>query len=77
MSTNVIAFGRLTDIVGKAELTIHDASDTSQLLQQLRERFPALAGAPFIIAVDKQIVHNNTALTGNNTVALLPPFAGG
>jgi sulfur-carrier protein len=77
MSINVIAFGRLIDIVGKGQLTIHDATDTNQVLAQLQEKFPALAEAPFIIAVDKQIVHDNTALTGNNTVALLPPFAGG
>jgi molybdopterin synthase sulfur carrier subunit len=77
MSINVIVFGRLTDIVGKAPLTVQDVADTSQLVQQLHQRFPALAEAPFIIAVDKQIVHDNTALTGSNTVALLPPFAGG
>jgi molybdopterin synthase sulfur carrier subunit len=67
----------LTDIVGKAPLTVEDVSDTSQLVQRLQERYPALVNAPYIIAVDKQIVNSNTALTGNNTVALLPPFAGG
>jgi Molybdopterin converting factor, small subunit len=77
MSTTVIAFGRLTDIVGKGQLTIPHATDTNQVLAQLQEQFPALASAPFIMAVDKQIVHGNTALSGNNTVALLPPFAGG
>jgi sulfur-carrier protein len=77
MSVNVIVFGQLTDIVGKAPLTVEDVADTSQLVQRLQERYPALANAPYIIAVDKQIVNGNTALTGNNTVALLPPFAGG
>jgi molybdopterin synthase sulfur carrier subunit len=77
MSVNVIVFGQLTDIVGKAPLTVEDVSDTSQLVQRLQERYPALVNAPYIIAVDKQIVNSNTALTGNNTVALLPPFAGG
>ena len=77
MSVNVIVFGQLTDIVGKAPLTVEDVSDTSQLVQRLQERYPALVNAPYIIAVDKQIVNGNTALNGNNTVALLPPFAGG
>jgi sulfur-carrier protein len=77
MSVNFIVFGQLTDIVGKAPLTVEDVSDTSQLVQRLQERYPALVNAPYIIAVDKQIVNSNTALTGNNTVALLPPFAGG
>jgi molybdopterin synthase sulfur carrier subunit len=77
MSVNVIVFGQLTDIVGKEPVTVADVSDTNQLVQRLQERFPALANAPYIIAVDKQIVNGNTALAGNNTVALLPPFAGG
>jgi sulfur-carrier protein len=77
MSVNVIVFGQLTDIVGKAPLTVEDVADTSQLVQRLQERYPALVNAPYIIAVDKQIVNGNTALAGNNTVALLPPFAGG
>ena len=77
MSVNVIVFGQLTDIVGKTPLTMEDVADTTQLVQRLQERYPALVNAPYIIAVDKQIVNGNTALTGNNTVALLPPFAGG
>jgi molybdopterin synthase sulfur carrier subunit len=47
------------------------------LIQQLNQRYPALVNAPYIIAVDKKIVDGNTLLTGNNLVALLPPFAGG
>ena len=77
MAVNVIVFGRLTDIVGKKPLTVQDAIDTDQLVQQLQQQYPALIEAPYIIAVDKQIVNGNTVLTGNNTVALLPPFAGG
>jgi sulfur-carrier protein len=77
MPVQVIVFGQLTDILGKNPITIEDVADTSELVEQLNQRFPALAKAPFIIAVDKQIVNENTALAGNNTVALLPPFAGG
>jgi len=77
MPVNVIVFGQLTDIMGNRPVTVDDVADTSQLIQCLNERYPALASAPYIIAVDKQIVNGNTVLTGDNTVALLPPFAGG
>jgi sulfur-carrier protein len=77
MPVNVIVFGQLTDIMGNRPLTVDDVADTSQLIQRLNERYPALVGAPYIVAVDKRIVNGNTALTDNNTVALLPPFAGG
>lgn len=77
MPVQVIVFGQLTDILGHSPVTIEDAADTSTLIQQLNQRYPALVKAPYIIAVDKKIVNGNTPLTGNNTVALLPPFAGG
>jgi molybdopterin converting factor small subunit len=77
MPVQVIVFGQLTDILGKGPVTMEDAPDTSTLIQQLNQRYPALVNAPYIIAVDKKIVNGNTPLTGNNTVALLPPFAGG
>jgi sulfur-carrier protein len=77
MPVQVIVFGQLTDIVGHQPVTVADATDTVQLIQQLNERYPALASASYIIAVDKQIVSGTTLLTGDHTVALLPPFAGG
>jgi molybdopterin synthase sulfur carrier subunit len=39
--------------------------------------FPAIAGAKFVIAVDKKVISENTILQGNSTIALLPPFSGG
>jgi len=77
MPVQVIVFGQLQDIMGHHPVTIDEVADTSALVQQLNKRYPALVNAPYIIAVDKQIVNGNTPLTGNNTVALLPPFAGG
>jgi molybdopterin converting factor small subunit len=77
MPVQVIVFGQLTDIMGHQAVTVEEAADTSQLIHQLNERYPALKNAPYIMAVDKQIVSGNMPLTGNNTVALLPPFAGG
>lgn len=77
MPVQVIVFGQLTDIVGRQPITVADATDTTQLIQQLNERYPALVNASYIIAVDKQLISDNTLLTGDHTVALLPPFAGG
>lgn len=77
MPVNVIVFGQLIDILGNGVVTFEDVADTHELIQKLNAQYPALVNAPYIIAVDKQIVNDNTVLTGNNTVALLPPFAGG
>ena len=77
MPVQVIVFGQLTDIIGNHAVTVNGAMDTSQLIKQLNEQYPALVNIPYLIAVDKQVVNSNTLLTGNNTVALLPPFSGG
>lgn len=77
MPVQVIVFGQLTDIMGNNPIMVEHAADTGELIEQLNQRYPALLNKPYIIAVDKQIVAGHTPLSGNNTVALLPPFAGG
>ncbi|HET9746742.1 MAG TPA: MoaD/ThiS family protein [Chitinophagaceae bacterium] len=75
MNLKVIMFGRLADIAGNA-LSV-SAADTDSLIKTLHKDYPALASTKYLIAVDKQIITENTALTNNSIVALLPPFSGG
>jgi sulfur-carrier protein len=77
MQVNIVLFGRLTDITGRNTFAVQDVHNTDQLVQQLQRLYPAFVQAPYIIAVEKQIIHQNTDLTDNNTVALLPPYSGG
>lgn len=56
---------------------MENVSDTDDLVGKLNQLYPALANKKYIIAVDKQVVTGNTALTNSNVVALLPPFSGG
>lgn len=77
MAVNIIIFGQLTDITGEQNLVVGDVNDTDQLVAKLNTMFPAIAGAKFVIAVDKQVVSGNTILDNNSTIALLPPFSGG
>lgn len=77
MAINLILFGQLVEVTGISQLQVEDAGDTASLQQKVHDRFPALAGATYRIAVDKQIVKENTILKEGSTVALLPPFSGG
>ncbi len=77
MSINIIIFGQIVDITGTNSLTVEDVADTSQLINRLSAAYPALSSAKYAIAVDKKIVKENTPLSNNNTIALLPPFSGG
>lgn len=75
MALNIIVFGQLADITG-GNITVDDFIDTDSLLKALNHQFPQLANTKFVVAVDKQIIKENTCLN-NNSVALLPPFSGG
>jgi molybdopterin synthase sulfur carrier subunit len=77
MGVKVIFFGQLSDVTGRSTLEIEDVADTSGLRDRIHDRFPALASTTYRIAVEKKIVTENTALKGETTVALLPPFSGG
>ena len=76
MTVQVLFFGKLVDIAGSS-LVINNVASTDDLLDQLRLQFPALAAEKYIVAVDKKTITENTSLTDNCTVALLPPFSGG
>ena len=76
MQVNIIVFGQLTDIMGTS-LSIDNITDTDNLVKELNKRYPALMDKKYVMAVDKQVVIKNIALTGHNMVALLPPFSGG
>ena len=76
MSLRVILFGKLADIAGNS-VAVSNISDTDNLVKMLHKNYPALADAKYIIAVDKQVIKENTILNSNSVVALLPPFSGG
>jgi molybdopterin synthase sulfur carrier subunit len=77
MQVKVMIFGQLTDIIKSSTLTLVDTADTKSLLDELKNQFPALDHAKYILAVDKQTVTENTILKDGSIVALLPPFSGG
>jgi molybdopterin converting factor small subunit len=70
-------FGQLTDRTGSASIQLEDPVDTETLIQLLHEKFPALTGMKYMVAVDNKIVNTNTVLAPGCRVDLLPPFSGG
>ncbi|HET7897206.1 MAG TPA: MoaD/ThiS family protein [Flavisolibacter sp.] len=73
----VLAFGAVSDIIGKKSFTITDVQSTDELKQKLEADYPALKYLRYAVAVDKQLTAASTPLDANATVALLPPFSGG
>jgi molybdopterin converting factor small subunit len=77
MKIKVIAFGYLTDILGKNPLELEDVSNTDLLKNKLCDKYPDLKKREYKIAVNQQIISENLSLDENSEVVLLPPFAGG
>jgi sulfur-carrier protein len=73
----ILAFGPVTDIIGKNGITINDVNNTSELVIQLEKIYPALKSANYALAVNKKIINQSESLEDNAVVALLPPFSGG
>jgi molybdopterin synthase sulfur carrier subunit len=72
----VLFFGKLAEVAGSS-IEVQQVSSTDELLAQLHAQYPLLASEKFVMAVDKKMISSNTSLSGNSTVALLPPFSGG
>ena len=77
METTVLVFGQITDITGESSIKISGVADTNGLIHLLHKNYPQLQSLEYSIAVNKNIIRENTLLKNNDTVAILPPFSGG
>ncbi len=76
MSVKIILFGKLAEIAGGA-VSVDNVGDTDSLINALHKDYPEFVKTKYVIAVDKQVIKENTVLNNKSTVALLPPFSGG
>jgi len=72
----VLFFGKTQDIAGKRE-AFYSASGLNELIKTLVADYPLLGKCSFNIAVNGVLQRDDKKLEGNDTVALLPPYAGG
>ncbi|HUQ65559.1 MAG TPA: MoaD/ThiS family protein [Flavitalea sp.] len=77
MKVNVLIFGPLKDVTGTNMCQVNDVRDTNEMITKMNLMFPELERKKFLIAVQKEIIQDNTLLSDNFTVALLPPYSGG
>ena len=76
MSVKIILFGKLAEIAG-GTVSVDNVADTDSLIIALHKDYPEFFKTKYLIAVDKQVIKENTVLNKKSTVALLPPFSGG
>jgi sulfur-carrier protein len=70
-------FGELAELAGDANVRFDELSDTDILKETIHKRFPLLKTKSFLIAIDKKIITEKTAIPVGAEIALLPPFSGG
>jgi len=77
MKTTILFFGALAEASGTLKIEIKNIHDTETLQIQLIQQYPVLKNKTFRIAVNKILINGKQQLNEGDTIALLPPFAGG
>lgn len=74
----ILGFGQIEDIIGNKEVNwITKARSISELNSELQNLYPSLKNISYSIALNQKITSVDEPLNINDTIALLPPFAGG
>lgn len=78
MQLKLLFFGVLTDIVGNSTIKYKtDLKDIDELKKALQNQYPNLAKQTYKIAINQEIITENSTINDNDEIAFLPPFAGG
>lgn len=77
MEIQIIAFGKISDIITDQNLELSGINDTDELKVYLEIRFSALSGVKYKLALNKKIVQSKQELTDQDTLVLMSPFSGG
>jgi molybdopterin synthase sulfur carrier subunit len=80
MSVTVLLFASYADALGTSRLSLDvaEGATVSELLGRLRERAGAHALPPQpLVAVNEEYASASQALRSGDTVAIIPPVAGG
>ncbi|QDW25706.1 MoaD/ThiS family protein [Pedobacter sp. KBS0701] len=77
MEIEIISFGQISEFINHQKIEIDGIADTDAFKQHLEDRFPALKGIKYKLALNKNIVQENTEIKNPATIAVMPPFSGG
>jgi molybdopterin synthase sulfur carrier subunit len=72
----VLLFGMIAEKAGRGVIT-SSATSTAALRREVEQRIAGLEKMSYALAVDRRLVKDDIPLTGDEEIALLPPFAGG
>lgn len=70
-------FGQLAEMAGSSSIDVATVSSVDDLKKWLEAKFPAMASVHYMVAVNKKMVDTDLPLSGEEHIALMPPFSGG
>jgi len=77
MEIEIISFGQITEFISTQKIDVDGIADTDAFKLYLENQFPALKNLKYKLALNKNIVQENTKITNKATIAIMPPFSGG
>jgi molybdopterin synthase sulfur carrier subunit len=77
MEIEIISFGQITEFINNQKIEVDGIADTDSFKQYLEDQFPALKDLKYKLALNKNIVQQNTEITNGAKIAIMPPFSGG
>ncbi|WP_250436954.1 MoaD/ThiS family protein [Hanstruepera flava] len=77
MQLNIKYFGLIAELTSCGEEQLEfQGTKIEEVLEKLFEKYPDLKTKDFQVAQNREIVSNDSKITGGD-IALLPPFSGG
>lgn len=78
MSTvvKVLYFGAAQELAGKSSEELNTV-DTVSLRRIILEKYPAMQNISFRMALNRNLLRDESVLIENDVIAILPPFRGG
>lgn len=72
----VLYFGAAQELTGKSSEELI-AGDTASLRRVIIEKYPSMRNLSFRIALNRNLLREESLLRENDEIAILPPFQGG
>jgi len=76
-SINIIAFGRIAEIIGTSSRSFPYVATINELKEFLNVKFPELKKVKYAVALNKKLITTDATIEASANIALLPPFSGG
>lgn len=77
MKIVILFFGMLAEATGTDKVEVENVADTDAAIDYLVKKYPLLNNKTYRIAVNRKLITGKEQLSEGDTIALLPPFAGG